>query len=357
MSNPYKNLEDYNFWNKAMTTPAPGHIDPVTESIKIKVNEKVATMGSCFAQHMSRIISESGFNYYVAEKKPLDMSDEISSKLGYGVFSARYGNIYTARQAVQLFDRAYGLNSFDTNIWKKGDSVVDAFRPTIIPHGYNNAEMLLESRAEHLKFVRDIFENTNWLILTLGLTETWRSKADGAVFPVAPGISGGTFSSDKFEFVNYDVWEVVNDLRYFVNKAKGVNPNIKILLTVSPVPLIATRENRHVLVSTTVSKAILRVSADMITKEFDSVLYFPSYEIITSPAAGSRYYADDLRQVTNLGVNHVMRIFKKHFLTIDNESKVLKEGASHPELMSTDAVVCDEELIENTLKSAGFVRN
>ena len=45
-------------------------------------------------------------------------------------------------------------------------------------------------------------------MFTLGLTEAWRSRHDGCVFPVAPGVSGGEWSPDDHEFVNSTVEEV-----------------------------------------------------------------------------------------------------------------------------------------------------
>jgi hypothetical protein len=120
-------------------------------------------------------------------------------------------------------------------------------------------------------------------------------------------------------------------------------------LTVSPVPLIATYEPRHALVSTTYSKAALRVAADEVERKFDNVFYFPSYEIITSPTAGGLYYHDDLREVRDAGVNHVMRIFTLHFMN----------GADPDVAHSTDLgtvhrhdveIVCDEEVIQSSIR-------
>lgn len=129
------------------------------------------------------------------------------------------------------------------------------------------------------------------------------------------------------------------------------------MLTVSPVPLIATYENRHVWVSTTYSKAAIRVAADIAERRYKNVIYFPSYEIITSPAAGGRYYADDLRQVTEIGVKHVMRVFAKHFFPNKNNSFPIA-NASTPLLatfQNESGVVCDEEIIERALQVSGYL--
>jgi hypothetical protein len=76
---------------------------------------------------------------------------------------------------------------------------------------------------------------------------------------------------------------------------------------------MATAEpEAHVLAATTYSKAVLRVAAETLRKRYKHVHYFPSYEIITGSFNRGRYYSDDLRNVTEDGVAHVMRLFLEH---------------------------------------------
>lgn len=66
------------------------------------------------------------------------------------------------------------------------------------------------------------------------------------------------------------------------------------------------------LTATTYFKSVLRVAAETLTQAQDHVHYFPSYEIITGSFNRGRYYAEDLRNVTEEGVAHVMRLFLHH---------------------------------------------
>lgn len=352
MAHPYKELDDFCFWPKAMSAPAPGHIDPVTVSKIISPVDKVATMGSCFAQHLAKHISKSGLDYFVAEKAPAGMDEKEALDKNYGVFSARYGNIYTVRQAVQMYDRAFGNFRPVENAWERPDGRwVDAFRPQIESNGFESPEEVERAAEEHLAHVREVFTKCKWLVFTLGLTEGWISKIDGAVYPLAPGVKGGSYDPARHAFINFSLAEVWDDLDVFIKKIQSVNPDAKILLTVSPVSLMATCERRHVLVSTICSKSILRVAADQAERKYSQVIYFPSYEIITSPAASGRYYEDDLRQVTELGVSHVMRLFSKHFIEESRARAPLPEI----ELDSDSAdIVCDEEVIQDAIRDSGL---
>lgn len=354
MSNPYRGLPDTCFWSRAMMSPAPGHIDPVVRSKTITSSDKVATMGSCFAQHLSRHIRTSGLNYYVAEEAPVGLTAAEAEAMNYGTFSARYGNVYTVRQAIQLFDRAFGYFRPIDDVWETASGFVDAFRPQIQKTPFASPELARDAAKEHLTHVRSVFTQSNWLVFTLGLTEAWRSKVDGAIYPVAPGVAAGSFSEDRYEFINFSAAEVTADLSAFVERINSVNPHVNILLTVSPVPLVATYEKRHVWVSTTFSKAALRVAVDEVERKFENVIYFPSYEIINSPAAGGRYYEDDLRGVRSIGVKHVMRIFEKHFFEMSADALSSASDGVPFELGSAADIVCDEEIIEMALKASGL---
>lgn len=152
--NPYSKLKSYQFWRKGIVAQHPSNVDPVVRSsLKLDKNSKVATAGSCFAQHISRTLSNNGFTYYVAEAGDglLLEKDELA-RLNYGVFSARYGNIYTSRQLVQLFDRAYGRFTPIDSAWERKDGrFVDPFRPLVYPEGYASPDEVKTAQLVHYK--------------------------------------------------------------------------------------------------------------------------------------------------------------------------------------------------------------
>lgn len=354
-SHPYQSIPSMAHWRHAVAKLSPDQIDPaIGFKFKLSKTDKVATGGSCFAQHIARYLRQSGFHYYVVEKgHPISLSD-INDAFNYGVFSARYGNIYTSRQLVQLFDRAFAYFEPDETHWRNAQgNFLDPFRPTIEPQGFASEEELLADRILHLQRVKQMFINLDYFVFTLGLTECWLSRTDGAVFPICPGVAGGVFDENSYHFKNLSVAEVIADLRLFREKLLVVNPRAKIILTVSPVPLMATMENRHVLLSNSASKSILRVAADDLANNFDNVAYFPSYEIITSPFSGAHYFGPDLRSVTEAGVAHVMHLFSQHCTsTLKTDEVILRNYSDDSAIteFTEDAkkiveVICDENLL------------
>ncbi len=354
MTHPYRDLADSHFWSRAVAEPAAHELDPVVEaSFRVAPDDQVATLGSCFAQHLSRFLQRSGLSYLVAEPGPEGVDAAERKRRSYGVFSARYGNVYTVRQAVQLFDRAYGNWSGDEEQWERDGSWVDPLRPTVEPDGFASLKLLEADRAAHLTAVRRVFEDSSVIVFTLGLTEGWRSRVDGAVFPVVPGAAGGTFDPDRHEFVNFDVAEVTTDLLEFGDRVHQVNPGARVLLTVSPVPLIATYSDRHVLTATTYSKSVLRVAAAQAERSREFIEYFPAYEIVTSAASGGHYFAADLRSVTDEGVAHVMRVFRRHYIAGDEAPEPAAEaGALAAEFARVNDVMCDEEMLDPAIAAA-----
>jgi len=348
-SHPYATLPATSFWKESVTQVAPCEMDPVLEPpFLISRTDRVATAGSCFAQHISRHLRRSGFRYFVAESTTARAGSDVGTAVHD--FSARYGNLYTARQLLQLFDRAFGYFRPLDRVWQRHDGgFCDPFRPRIEPQGFGTEEELLRDLTRHLNAVKRMFRKLDVLVFTLGLTECWLSRLDGAAYPVAPGVVGGEFDPELHVFANFSVREVVADLEAFVAKLKLVNPEARIILTVSPVPLVATAEDRHVLASTVYSKSVLRVAAEEVSRAHDHVCYFPSYEIITGPHAAGGYFEADRRSVTEAGVEHVMRVFMRRMTAHDAEDPGAdSEAPATAAMLEMEALAetsCDEEAL------------
>lgn len=343
MSNPYHRQPDTAFWSRSVARLDPDDVDPVSEvPFRIHLDEHVATAGSCFAQHISRALQARGFPYLITEPGPIARN--------YGVYPARFGNVYTARQMLQLFQRAFGLFIPQDVLWQRDGAFFDPFRPQIEKDGFATPEDLRTDRDSHLAAVRRMFETADVLIFTMGLTEGWISSHDGSVVPLAPGVVADAPPGSIYEPCNFSVQETVDDLRETIRHARVLRPGLKIILTVSPVPLIATSGSRHVLSATAYSKAVLRVAAEMVASAEPAVAYFPSYEMITGAHNGRRFLADDLRTVLPQGVDQVMNVFARHYLSSGSAPAPPPRPRADGDRLRQDTevglVICDEEAID-----------
>jgi hypothetical protein len=347
-SHPYRGLPADQFWSTAIKPVAGDDLDPVRDvKFTFSPREAVAAAGSCFAQHIARHLQQSGYKYLQIEQ---------AASASEPVFSARFGNIYTLRQLHQLLLAAYGLHRPATQVWKRADGrYIDPVRPQLFPAGFAAPEDVIQERRRHLEAVRRMFQECRIFVFTLGLTEAWLAP-DGTALPVPPGVVGAETPDGDAVYHNFTVAEMRRDMDLFLADLVAVNPDVQVILTVSPVPLVATYEARHVLVSNTYSKAALRVVAEDAANTYENVAYFPSYEIITAPQLRGAYFEADLRSVTEAGVAHVMRVFSAHLMR--NESAPAPKAAPRPLAPAVPSeaaranyaalaeIICDEELLE-----------
>lgn len=300
MTFPYAGLPPRQVWKRAVSDVASDAIDPQGEAaFAIDRATQIASAGSCFARRIAERLRASGFTYLVTEP-------------GTG-YSARYGDVYTTLQLAQLAQRAAGTFVPSEPAWSKGGRFYDPFRPRVDPDGFASVAELESARTSHLAAVRQLLAESDVFIITLGLTETWCSRADGAAFPLCPGAGFGSFDDAKYVFRNLSVDENVRYLEEFLATAWALNPRLRVILTVSPVPLVATVEPRHVIQATTYSKSVLRVAAETVRRAHAQVEYFASYEIVATAYDGEAHYESDRREVSEAAVDRVMRSFFNAF--------------------------------------------
>jgi len=351
MSNPYLNRPDASFWKTAVALKEWTEVMPISKPLSlIKRDMKISAAGSCFAQKVAN---------YIKSNEAIEFLELESVSPGQPIFSARYGNIYTTRQLLELIQEALSGDVDESCAVQREDGqFVDVFRPFVEEAGFDTSTAVIKARQDHLLNVIKMFEESDVFVFTLGLTESWFSKDTGRTFPVCPGI----FTNEvEFEFVNYGFNDVINDMRKCVELITAINTKINIIVTVSPVPLTATYTDDHVMSATSYSKSVLRAVCGEITRSFNHVKYFPSFEIVVNPFRDGTAFEDNKRSVNAEIVDIVMRTFENGFLEKDIHTQSLKKNVTfdiHSIIKSDNSQeeienepVCDDVNIE---KSVGF---
>jgi len=340
MDNPYIGLPKSAFWKSAISNVNALEMEGIyAPKFPISKSIDICAAGSCFAQHIGRQFKERGYRFVDLEKPISLMEKGDLSRFGYDMYSARYGNIYSIRQLLQLFQRADGSFKPEETHWETNGRWYDPFRPSIEPNGFASLAELHMDLAYHFGQINLLLKSCRLFVFTFGLTEGWINKNDGSVLPTCPGTIAGNFDPSKYEFHNFTHSEVLADTEAFIEYALAINPKIKFLFTVSPVPLTATASGAHVLTATVYSKSVLRGVCGELSQKYDYVDYFPSYELVTSHPMRSMFYNPNLRSVSSKGVAHVMSVF---FNAIgENES----DENQSPAPDRTESVADDEERI------------
>lgn len=321
----------------------------------ITPNDGVATFGSCFAQHFGRALRARGYRWLTPEAPPRKLPTDLGRDFGYGQFSARTGNIYTPTLLLQWLRWAFGVEQMPRDHWPDGARFRDPYRPRLEPEGFETVAELRRLRRVTLKALRDSVLKARVFVFTLGLTERWVDLETGLEYPLCPGTVAGAYDPARHVFAPLDYSQALDGMAQALDLMRAQNPDLRFLLTVSPVPLAATASGAHVLTATTASKAILRAVAGALADSRADTDYFPSFEIITSPVFGGRFHAPDQRQVTREGVRFVMDSFFADMATQfpdaaaspDPDSPDRPGTEAHPVMPDTPAedVVCEEELL------------
>ena len=125
--------------------------------------------------------------------------------------------------------------------------------------------------------------------------------------------SPGVYDPNIHEFHVQTADECVTDLEKIYKIIKQFNPDISIIISVSPVPLFATfRQDVDPITANMLSKSTLRVAAEQFSNNHDNVYYFPAYEILTTVMKNP--YEDDNRHIRQESIREMMDIFKTWFI-------------------------------------------
>jgi len=343
MTNPYKKQPPRAFWRSAVAEPGMWSIKGLWEpSFPLDKTSRIVTVGSCFAQHIGRALKEEGYNWADYDPAPRLLREPLKERFGYGHFSFRTGNIYTAALLRQWLSWSLGISQPPDEYWRSGERWIDPFRPQIEENAFASVEELIALRKQTMQGIRQAIEEADVWVVTLGLTEAWQNVRSNSWYPMCPGTAGGEFDPEQHRFHNFSYPEVMDDMRGVIEMIQAHNSAARFLLTISPVPLTATATERHVLVATEYSKSTLRAVADDLRKANPGLVdYFPSYEIITSPPFRGVLFEPNMRSVSRQGVDLVMH----HFMTAIDAPTASATTRPAPTTAFRDPK-CEEALLE-----------
>jgi GSCFA family len=175
-------------------------------------------------------------------------------------------------------------------------------------------------RAEALAFINAAFQassahlrDTKKLLLTLGTAEVFKLKESRQVVANNHKVPAAAFSQSRLS-----VEAVVDTLAPILEKLKNRQPDLEVILTVSPV-----RHLRNGLVENQRSKAVLLLACEQLCQELPFVRYFPAYELLMDDLRDYRFYATDLVHPSEMAVDYVWEHFSNAFF--DDKTKALNQ--------------------------------
>lgn len=240
---------------------------------------RITAFGSCFAENISNWLSRRSFNVL---NKSNPASTAYVVRMGEGMV-----NTFVIRQQ---FEWAWENQTFQESLWHGYDAE---------EYGYDE-EVRLETKA--------IFDATDVFILTFGLSEVWYDEVTGNVFWRTVPIDA--YDPKRHKFRVSTVEENCANILAIQRLISKHRPDAKTIVTLSPIPLIATFRNAACLTANSVSKSTLRVAIDQAMREGadDKLYYWPSYELVAD--VFHLPYKSDRRHIRADVIEYILKLFE-----------------------------------------------
>ncbi|MEH6346638.1 MAG: GSCFA domain-containing protein [Bermanella sp.] len=301
--------------------PIPNHpkhpkskFDMLPYAVEHKIMDKstpIGSAGSCFAMEIAKVLQTEEFNYVVTElgDNPEQEAYIDGYKVGSGdaLYSANFGILFNTPSLRQLAEKAFGEREFTKYLVQAEQGLyMDPYRENVY---FKSKENFLRDYPKHIEAIRQTLLQSEVFIFTAGLNECWE-LFDGSVISRNPRDSFFHLMQHKV----LTVQENIDNIMSFFNLVKRHNPKFKLILTLSPVPLLATGrgDTHHIIEANTHSKAVLRVALEEVVKQHEDIYYLPSFELVTECMPNA--WKEDHRHVTKETVSKVISMFKNMFV-------------------------------------------
>ncbi len=280
----------------------------------------IGSAGSCFAFEIAYNLQRRGFNYVVTERshRPDEGIFCDGDETEYEKFSSAWGILFNTPSFRQIAEHSFGIKPLPKLlVQQQADGTtfyVDPFRENLF---FLSQEAFEKDYKRHLEASKRALMNCKVFVLTLGLNECWQLANDEAVISRNPHSSG---LSAILKHRTLTVQENIENIEAFLHTVRRYNPDFKLILTVSPIPFLATgrADECHVITANGHSKAVLRVAAEEVVRKNTGVYYLPSYELVMNCSKNA--WEPDERHVTPETVSRVMELFDAMFVAKNNEN-------------------------------------
>ena len=279
MTNPMDQLPDRQILTRTGEEMTPAALCSITTPL-LRRDDSLLYFGTALSAALTEPLRLRGFKPVSGEQSHPALAPLAPENSEYEAFAHGQGEVPSARGLRQTLQRCARLFSPSEDRWPDAERLVDPYRPGLV-HAARSGREFDVSIDRHFNAMRSAIRRSSVLVVALGTSEVCESIVDGAVFPYWPGTVAGTFDPARHRFATRTVEETALDLRVAIETARSFNPDIRVLLMVSPEPMAATATPRHVLVASNLGKSVLRAAMEHATR-IPGVFYFPTLEIAAS---------------------------------------------------------------------------
>lgn len=234
-------------------------------------------------------------------------------------------NIPLAGFSIEPCERMLFVGScFADNIGQR--FVADKFRAVVNPDGvmYNPASILHTVDRYVDRLETEDAEAPRTAVFTLGTNHVYILNETGEIVDNCRKRPQRLFTERELT-----VDECAEYLCRAIGRLRSVNPDVRVVLTVSPI-----RYAKYGFHGSQLSKAVLLLAADKVVREHDMVEYFPAYEIVNDELRDYRFYREDMLHPSDQAVEYIWQrfgdtYFSEHTLSFLEEWHPVKAALGH----------------------------
>lgn len=259
----------------SVTIPNPKHT--------IDCSDRIFSIGSCFSDHIGSKLQTHGFQCLLNP----------------------FGTIYNPLSIEKLLQRSVDLDLVVS-------SEILAKEETYFHYDFHSMfssidkDKTINQINESLHAAHQFIKEARWIIITLGTAYVYELKESSQIVA-----NCHKMPADLFDKHLVDIPEIEQSLAHIKSNLLSLNPNLRIILTVSPV-----RHLRDGLIDNNRSKARL---IECCHRSLDhKTYYFPSYEIMMDELRDYRYYDRDLSHPNELAIDIIWNKFINNCMSNDS---------------------------------------
>lgn len=257
----------------------------------ISHKDKIMLLGSCFTENIGNKLSINGFETFINP----------------------FGILYNPFSICNSLNRIINLKFLDSEDLVK----VNEFWFSYEHHGVfrdEKCDNLLQTINLGITKANLFLKQTNWLIITLGTAWVFFLKENNKILGNCHKLNPQLI--DK-RLLSVD--EIVENTSLTINNIREINPNIKIILTVSPI-----RHWKQGYRENIISKSALHLATNQLCETINDCFYFPAYEIVMDELRDYRFYQADMLHPSEIAVDYIWEKFSTHLFS-DSTANLCKD--------------------------------
>ena len=276
---------------------------------KLKPDETIFAIGSCFARELERSLSRKGHPVLSFPREGLP-----------GAERSGWVNRYNTYAILRELEWAAGERAFPEAAFfrTRFASYVDLYSHPMF--GAESYAAVADRRRRITAYFSQAL-SASLVTVSLGIAECWYDRRLEDYINFVPNVASvdkkkKPLLSDpkRFEFHVLDFQENMENLERIFALLDRHNPDCHIVVTVSPVAMTATFSDRDVVVATCHTKSLLRACAETWQSLHPGRIdYFPSYEMATC-SDRDLVLMDDGVHIKPSFVDEVIAHFAEHFI-------------------------------------------